>query len=166
MLQRIYGTSFPKKAALDEYLNRLEEAKKRDHRKLGQELKLFTVMDEGPGFPFFFPKGMVLRNELENYWHQIHREWGYQEIKSPIILNRQLWERSGHWYHYRDNMYTTVIDEEDFAIKPMNCPGSMLVYNSECTVIGICLLVWQKLGLDNRQNYRHPSWRCGCSFTR
>jgi len=131
MLQRIYGTSFPKKSALDEYLNRLEEAKKRDHRKLGQELKLFTVMDEGPGFPFFFPKGMVLRNELENFWREIHREWGYQEIKSPIILNRELWERSGHWYHYRENMYTTVIDEEDFAIKPMNCPGSMLVYNSE-----------------------------------
>jgi len=131
MLQRIYGTAFPKKSALDEHLNRLEEAKKRDHRKLGQELKLFTVMDEGPGFPFFFPKGMVLRNELENFWREIHREWGYQEIKSPIILNRQLWERSGHWYHYRENMYTTVIDEEDFAIKPMNCPGSMLVYNSE-----------------------------------
>ncbi|MDD2432316.1 MAG: threonine--tRNA ligase [Clostridia bacterium] len=131
MLQRIYGTSFPKKSALDEYLFRLEEAKKRDHRKLGQELKLFTVMEEGPGFPFFYPKGMVLRNELENYWRQIHREWGYQEIKTPLILNRQLWERSGHWYHYRENMYTTVIDEEDYAIKPMNCPGSMLVYNSE-----------------------------------
>ncbi|MDD2433123.1 MAG: threonine--tRNA ligase, partial [Clostridia bacterium] len=126
-----YGTSFPKKSALDEYLFRLEEAKKRDHRKLGQELKLFAVMEEGPGFPFFFPKGMVLRNELENYWRQIHREWGYQEIKTPLILNRQLWERSGHWYHYRENMYTTVIDEEDYAIKPMNCPGSMLVYNSE-----------------------------------
>ena len=131
MLQRIYGTSFPQKSALEEYLFRLAEAKKRDHRKLGQELKLFTVMDEGPGFPFFFPKGMVLRNELESYWREVHREWGYQEIKTPIILNRQLWERSGHWYHYRENMYTTVIDEEDYAIKPMNCPGSMLVYNSE-----------------------------------
>lgn len=131
MLQRIYGTSFPKKSELDEYLFRLEEAKKRDHRKLGQELKLFAVMDEGPGFPFFFPKGMVLRNELENYWRQIHREWHYEEIKTPIILNRQLWERSGHWDHYRENMYTTIIDEEDYAIKPMNCPGAMLVYNAE-----------------------------------
>jgi threonyl-tRNA synthetase len=131
MLQRIYGTAFAKKSDLDEYLFRLEEAKKRDHRKLGQELKLFTVMDEGPGFPFFFPKGMVLRNELENYWRQIHREWHYQEIKTPIILNRQLWERSGHWVTYRENMYTTVIDEEDYAIKPMNCPGGILVYGSE-----------------------------------
>ena len=131
MLQRIYGTSFPKKSELDEYLFRLEEAKKRDHRKLGQELKLFTVMDEGPGFPFFFPKGMVLRNELENYWRQIHREWHYEEIKTPIILNRQLWERSGHWDHYRENMYTTIIDEEDYAIKPMNCPGAILVYDAE-----------------------------------
>ncbi len=131
MLQRVYGTSFPKKADLDAYLFRLEEAKRRDHRKLGQELKLFTIMDEGPGFPFFYPKGMVIRNELENYWRQLHRQWGYQEIKTPVILNRQLWERSGHWLNYRDNMYTTVIDEEDFAIKPMNCPGAMLVYNSE-----------------------------------
>jgi threonyl-tRNA synthetase len=131
MLQRIYGTSFAKKSELDEYLFRLEEAKKRDHRKLGQELKLYTVMDEGPGFPFFFAKGMVIRNELENYWRQIHRAWHYDEIKTPIILNRQLWERSGHWYHYRENMYTTIIDEEDYAIKPMNCPGAILVYNSE-----------------------------------
>lgn len=131
MLQRIYGTSFSKKSELEEYLFRLEEAKKRDHRKLGQELKLFTVMDEGPGFPFFFPKGMVLRNELENYWREIHRVWNYQEIKTPIILNRELWERSGHWYHYRENMYTTVIDEGDYAIKPMNCPGAILVYAAE-----------------------------------
>ncbi len=131
MLQRIYGTSFPKKQELDEYLFRLEEARKRDHRKLGQELKLFAIMDEGPGFPFFFPKGMIIRNELENYWRQLHREWGYQEIKTPVILNRQLWERSGHWFNYRENMYTTVIDEEDYAIKPMNCPGAILVYNSE-----------------------------------
>lgn len=131
MLQRIYGTAFPKKSELEEYLFRLEEAKKRDHRKLGQELKLFTVMDEGPGFPFFFPKGMVLRNELENYWREIHRVWNYQEIKTPIILNRELWERSGHWFHYRENMYTTVIDEEDYAIKPMNCPGAILVYDAE-----------------------------------
>ncbi|MCR4440724.1 MAG: threonine--tRNA ligase [Peptococcaceae bacterium] len=131
MLQRIYGTSFPNKTELDEYLHRLEEAKKRDHRKLGQELKLFAIMDEGPGFPFFFPKGMVIRNELEDYWREVHRKAGYQEIKSPIILNRQLWERSGHWFYYRENMYTTVIDEEDYAIKPMNCPGAMLVYNSD-----------------------------------
>lgn len=130
MLQRIYGTSFPKKTDLDEYLNRLEEAKRRDHRKLGQELKLFALMDEGPGFPFFLPKGMVLRNELENYWREIHRKAGYEEIKTPIILNRQLWERSGHWDHYRENMYTTIIDEEDYQIKPMNCPGAMLVYNT------------------------------------
>jgi len=131
MLQRIYGTSFPKKQDLDDYLFRIEEAKKRDHRKLGQELKLFAIMDEGPGFPFFFPKGMVIRNELENYWRQLHRKWGYEEIKTPVILNRELWERSGHWYNYRENMYTTVIDEEDYAIKPMNCPGAILVYNSE-----------------------------------
>ena len=131
MLQRIYGTSFAKKADLDEYLYRLEEAKKRDHRKLGQELKLFAVMDEGPGFPFFFPKGMVLRNELENYWRQIHREWRYNEIKTPIILNQELWKRSGHWNHYKENMYTTTIDEEAYAIKPMNCPGAILVYSSE-----------------------------------
>jgi len=131
MLQRIYGTSFPKKSDLEEYIFRMEEAKKRDHRKLGQELKLFTVMDEGPGFPFFFPKGMVIRNELENYWREVHHRWGYQELKTPIILNRELWERSGHWFNYRENMYTTVIDEEDYAIKPMNCPGAMLVYNSE-----------------------------------
>jgi len=131
MLQRIYGTSFPKKAELDEYLFRIEEAKKRDHRKLGQELKLFALMDEGPGFPFFFPKGMVIRNELEAYWREVHRKWGYQEIKTPIILNRQLWERSGHWFNYRANMYTTVIDEEDYAIKPMNCPGAILIYDSE-----------------------------------
>lgn len=131
MLQRVYGTSFPKKSLLDEYLFRLEEAKKRDHRKLGQELKLFTIMDEGPGFPFFFPKGMVIRNELEGFWKEVHRKWGYTEIKTPIILNRQLWERSGHWFHYRENMYTTIIDEEDYAIKPMNCPGAILVYNSD-----------------------------------
>ncbi len=131
MLQRVYGTSFTKKSELDEYIFRIEEAKKRDHRKLGQELKLFTLLEEGPGFPFFFPKGMVIRNELESYWRLIHQQWGYQEIKTPIILNRQLWERSGHWHHYRENMYTTIIDEEDYAIKPMNCPGSMLVYNAE-----------------------------------
>lgn len=131
MLQRVYGTSFPKKQELDDYLFRLEEAKKRDHRKIGQELKLFTIMEEGPGFPFFFPKGMVIRNELEKYWRELHRNWGYEEIRTPVILNRQLWERSGHWFNYRENMYTTTIDEEDYAIKPMNCPGAILVYASE-----------------------------------
>ena len=128
MLQRIYGTAFASKEELDAYLKRMEEAKKRDHRKLGRELDLFDILDEGPGFPFFFPKGMILRNQLEDYWRQIHRQHGYEEIKTPIMLNRGLWERSGHWDHYRENMYTTVIDETDFAIKPMNCPGGMLVY--------------------------------------
>ena len=128
MLQRIYGTAFTDKAELEAYLERLEEAKKRDHRKLGRQLDLFDIMDEGPGFPFFYPKGMILRNTLEDYWRQIHRQHGYEEIKTPIMLNRALWERSGHWDHYRENMYTTVIDDTDFAIKPMNCPGGMLVY--------------------------------------
>ena len=131
MLQRIYGTSFPKKALLDEYLLRLEEAKKRDHRKLGAELDLFLLLDEGPGFPFFLPKGMILRNELENFWRQEHAKWGYQEIKTPVILNTDLWRQSGHWDHYQENMYFTKIDEQDFAIKPMNCPGSMLVYKNK-----------------------------------
>ncbi|MGM9567760.1 MAG: threonine--tRNA ligase, partial [Clostridia bacterium] len=130
MLQRVYCTSFPKKAQLDEYLHLLEEAKKRDHRKIGQELGLFTIMDEGPGFPFFLPKGMVLRNELENYWREIHKAAGYDEIRTPMILNRSLWEQSGHWDHYQDNMYFTKIDEADYAIKPMNCPGSILVYKN------------------------------------
>ena len=128
MLQRIYGTAFDSKEALAEYLNRLEEAKKRDHRKLGKQLDLYDIMDEGPGFPFFFPKGMVLRNLLEDYWRTIHKRHGYEEIKTPIMLNRSLWERSGHWGHYKGGMYTTVIDETDFAIKPMNCPGGILVY--------------------------------------
>ena len=131
MLQRIYGTCFPKKEELDAYLARIEEAKKRDHRKLGKELGLFTLMDEGPGFPFFLPKGMVLRNTLIDYWRQVHKRYGYVEISTPMILNRALWERSGHWEHYKQNMYTTVIDGEDYAIKPMNCPGGMLVYKSE-----------------------------------
>ena len=130
MLQRVYCTSFPKKAQLDEYLHLLEEAKKRDHRRIGQELGLFTIMDEGPGFPFFLPKGMVLRNELENYWREIHKAAGYDEIRTPMILNRSLWEQSGHWDHYQDNMYFTKIDEADYAIKPMNCPGSILVYKN------------------------------------
>lgn len=150
MLQRIYGTAFPKKQDLEEYIFRIEEAKKRDHRKLGQELKLFAVMDEGPGFPFFFPKGMVIRNELENYWRQIHRKWGYQELKTPIILSRELWERSGHWFNYRDNMYTTVIDEEDYAIKPMNCPGAILVYASELHSYRDFPLRTAELGLVHR----------------
>ncbi|NLY43230.1 MAG: threonine--tRNA ligase [Clostridiaceae bacterium] len=128
MLQRIYGTSFTKKSELDEYLNRLEEAKKRDHRKLGRELDLFTILEEGPGFPFFLPKGMVLRNILEDFWREEHKKWGYQEIKTPIILNEELWHRSGHWDHYKENMYFTKIDDVNFAIKPMNCPGGILVY--------------------------------------
>ncbi|MCX7745660.1 MAG: threonine--tRNA ligase [Clostridia bacterium] len=128
MLQRIYGTSFAKKSELDEYLHRLEEAKKRDHRKLGRELDLFDILEEGPGFPFFMPKGMVLRNNLEDYWRAEHRKRGYQEIKTPIILNEDLWHRSGHWDHYKENMYFTKIDEGDYAIKPMNCPGGMLAY--------------------------------------
>ena len=131
MLQRIYGTAFPKKKELDEYLEKIEEAKKRDHRKIGKELKLFTIMDEGPGFPFFLPKGVTLKNELISYWRELHKKYGYVEIETPIILNQQLWETSGHWYHYRDNMYTLKIDEENYAIKPMNCPGGMLVYKSE-----------------------------------
>ncbi len=122
MLQRIYGTAFPKKAELDEYLTMMEEAKKRDHRKLGKELGLFMMRDEGPGFPFFLPKGMVLKNTLLDYWREIHNKAGYVEISTPIMLSRHLWETSGHWDHYKENMYTTVIDEEDFAIKPMNCP--------------------------------------------
>ncbi|MCH5199654.1 MAG: threonine--tRNA ligase [Oscillospiraceae bacterium] len=128
MLSRIYGTAFPKASELEAYLTMLEEAKKRDHRKLGKELELFALMDEGPGFPFFLPKGMVLRNTLLEYWREIHKKYGYVEISTPIILNQQLWHRSGHWDHYKDNMYTTVIDEEDYAVKPMNCPGGMLVY--------------------------------------
>ena len=131
MLQRVYGISFPKTSELDEYVTMLEEAKKRDHRKLGKDLELFTIMDEGPGFPFFLPKGMVLKNLLVDYWRQIHREAGYQEISSPMILSRKLWERSGHWGHYQQNMYTTMIDDEDFAIKPMNCPGGILVYKTK-----------------------------------
>jgi threonyl-tRNA synthetase len=131
MLQRIYGTSFPKKAMLDEYIFRIEEAKKRDHRKLGAELELFTMEDEGPGFPFFHPKGMILRNELENYWRQEHKRTGYDEIRTPMILNRTLWEQSGHWDHYQQNMYFTKIDDIDFAVKPMNCPGSILIYKSK-----------------------------------
>ena len=131
MLQRIYGTCFMKKEELDAYLARLEEAKKRDHRKLGRELGLFMMNEAGPGFPFFLPNGMTLKNTLIDYWREVHKRYGYVEISTPVILNRELWERSGHWDHYKDNMYTTVIDEQDYAIKPMNCPGGMLVYESE-----------------------------------
>ena len=131
MLQRIYGVGFPSKEELEQYLTRIEEAKKRDHRKLGKELGLFMLRDEGPGFPFFLPKGMVLRNNLIDYWRQVHKRYGYVEVSTPMMMNRGLWEKSGHWGHYKNNMYTTVIDEVDFAIKPMNCPGGMLVYQSE-----------------------------------
>ena len=131
MLQRIYGTAFEKQEQLDEYLHMLEEAARRDHRKLGKELGLFAIKEEGPGFPFFLPKGMAMRNELENFWREVHHDFDYEEVRTPIILNRQLWETSGHWFHYRENMYTTRIDDEDYAIKPMNCPGSILVYQNE-----------------------------------
>ncbi len=129
MLQRIYGITFPKKAQLEEYLEMIEEAKKRDHRKLGKELDLYSLMDEGPGFPFFHPKGMVIRNELENFWREEHTKRGYEEIKTPIILDADMWRRSGHWENYKENMYFTEIDEREFAVKPMNCPGGMLLYN-------------------------------------
>ncbi len=150
MLQRIYGTAFPKKAELDEYLTMLEEAKKRDHRRLGKELGLFMVRDEGPGFPFFLPKGMVLKNTLLDYWREIHNKAGYVEIATPIMLSRHLWETSGHWDHYKENMYTTVIDEEDFAIKPMNCPGGILVYQSEPRSYRDLPLRMGELGLVHR----------------
>ena len=150
MLQRIYGTAFPKKAELDEYLTMLEEAKKRDHRRLGKELGLFMMRDEGPGFPFFLPKGMVLKNPLLDYWREIHNKAGYVEIATPIMLSRHLWETSGHWDHYKENMYTTVIDEEDFAIKPMNCPGGILVYQSEPRSYRDLPLRMGELGLVHR----------------
>ncbi|GAB6181150.1 threonine--tRNA ligase [Desulfotomaculum defluvii] len=150
MLQRIYGTSFPKKALLDEHLFRIEEAKRRDHRKLGHELDLFSIQEEGPGFPFFHPKGMVLRNELENFWRGEHKKRGYQEIRTPIILNRGLWEQSGHWDHYKENMYFTKIDEGDYAVKPMNCPGSILVYRTKMHSYRDLPLRWGELGLVHR----------------
>lgn len=131
MLQRVYGTSFPKVSMLEEHLNMLEEAKKRDHRKLGKELELFMIPEEGPGFPMFLPKGMIIKEELIKYWREVHKRRGYVEIETPMILNRQLWETSGHWYHYKENMYSLKIDEEDYAIKPMNCPGGMLYYKSK-----------------------------------
>jgi threonyl-tRNA synthetase len=150
MLQRIYGTAFSKKSELEEYLNLLEEAKKRDHRKLGKELEIFAIMEEGPGFPFFLPKGMIIRNELENFWRQEHQKRGYKEIKTPIILNESLWHRSGHWDHYKENMYFTKIDEQDFAVKPMNCPGGILVYKSQMHSYRELPLRLGELGLVHR----------------
>ena len=150
MLQRIYGTTYEKKKDLEEYLNRLEEAKKRDHRKLGKELDLFSIQEEGPGFPFFHPNGMVVRNILESFWKEEHVKRGYDEIKTPLILNEELWHRSGHWDHYRENMYFTEIDEKDYAIKPMNCPGSILVYKSHMYSYRDLPLRWGELGLVHR----------------
>lgn len=150
MLQRIYGTSFPKKADLDDYLYKMEEAKRRDHRKLGNELQLYTFVDEAPGFPLFYPKGMVLRNELENFWREVHRNADYEEIRTPMIMNRSLWERSGHWEHYQENMYFTEIDEQPYAIKPMNCPGSILLYNSQRHSYRELPLRWGEMGLVHR----------------
>ena len=164
-LQRIYGIAFPKKDELDAYLQRIEEAKKRDHRRLGKELGLFMLRDEGPGFPFFLPKGMVLRNTLLDYWHQVHKKYGYVEISTPIMLNRQLWERSGHWDHYKNNMYTTVIDDTDFAIKPMNCPGGLLVYSSEPHSYRDLPLRMGELGLVHRHELSgalHGLFRVRC----
>lgn len=150
MLQRIYGTAFASKDELNAYLEAVEEAKKRDHRKLGKELGLFMMMDEGPGFPFFLPKGMIVKNTLIDYWREIHTKAGYKEISTPMMLNRDLWERSGHWGHYKNNMYTTVIDETDFAIKPMNCPGGILVYKSEMHSYRDLPLRMGELGLVHR----------------
>jgi threonyl-tRNA synthetase len=150
MLQRIYATSFPKKTQLDDHINKLEEAKKRDHRRLGRELGLFALVDEGPGFPIFLPKGMILRNELENFWREEHRKAGYQEIKTPVILNRELWERSGHWDHYQENMYFTKIDEQDYAVKPMNCPGGLLAYKQSLHSYKELPLRYGELGLVHR----------------
>ena len=164
-LQRIYGVAFPKKDELDEYLAKLEEAKKRDHRKLGRELGLFMMSDEGPGFPFFLPKGMVLKNTLLEYWRACHKRYGYVEIATPIILNQHLWHQSGHWDHYKDNMYTTVIDEEDYAVKPMNCPGGMLVYKNEPHSYRDLPLRMAELGLVHRHEMSgalHGLFRVRC----
>ena len=165
MLKRIYATAFEKKADLDEYIHMLEEAKKRDHRKLGKELGLFAMMDEGPGFPFFLPKGMVLKNKLIDYWREVHKRYGYVEISTPIMLNRSLWERSGHWDHYKNNMYTTVIDDVDFAVKPMNCPGGMLVYQTEMRSYRDLPLRMGELGLVHRHELSgalHGLFRVRC----
>lgn len=150
MLQRVYGTAFEKKEELEAYLHLLEEAAKRDHRKLGKELDLFVIKEEGPGFPFFLSKGMALRNALENFWREVHHEFEYEEIRTPIILNKQLWETSGHWFHYRENMYTTMIDEAEYAIKPMNCPGGILVYQNEMHSYRDLPLRYAELGLVHR----------------
>ena len=165
MLQRIYGTCFQKKDELDAYLQRIEEAKKRDHRKLGRELGLFAFRDEAPGFPFYLPKGMVLRNTLLDYWRGVHKKWDYVEINTPQIMRRTLWETSGHWDHYKDNMYTTVIDGEDFAIKPMNCPGSILVYDLEPHSYRDLPLRYAELGLVHRHELSgalHGMFRVRC----
>ena len=165
MMTRIYGITFPKKKMLDEYLVLLEEAKKRDHRRLGKELGLFMLTDYGPGFPFFLPKGMVLRNTLLEYWREVHKRYGYVEISTPIILNQELWHRSGHWDHYKDNMYTTVIDGEDYAIKPMNCPGGMLVYKLEPHSYRELPLRMAELGLVHRHELSgalHGLFRVRC----
>ncbi len=164
-LQRIYGIAFPKKEELDAYLERIEEAKRRDHRKLGKELGLFTFRDEAPGFPFYLPKGMVLKNTLIDYWRQVHKKWNYVEISTPQIMKRTLWETSGHWDHYKDNMYTTVIDDEDFAIKPMNCPGSILVYEVEPHSYRDLPLRYGELGLVHRHELSgalHGMFRVRC----
>ena len=164
-LQRIYGVAFPKKEELDAYLERIEEAKRRDHRKLGRELGLFAFRDEAPGFPFYLPKGMVLKNTLIDYWRQVHKRWGYTEISTPQIMRRTLWETSGHWDHYKDNMYTTVIDEEDYAIKPMNCPGSILVYDLEPHSYKELPLRYAELGLVHRHELSgalHGMFRVRC----
>ncbi|MCG8402472.1 MAG: threonine--tRNA ligase, partial [Firmicutes bacterium] len=150
MLQRIYGTAFPKKALLDEHLQRLEEAKRRDHRKLGVELDLFSIQEEGPGFPFFHPKGMILRNKLLEFWREEHRKRGYGEVSTPVILSRTMWERSGHWDHFRENMYFTRIDETDFAVKPMNCPGGMLIYKNRLYSYRELPIRMAELGLVHR----------------
>ena len=165
MLSRIYGISFPKKSELEEYLARIEEAKKRDHRRLGRELGLFAFRDEAPGFPFYLPHGMVLKNTLIDYWREVHRKWGYVEIQTPQIMKRTLWETSGHWDHYKENMYTTVIDGEDFAIKPMNCPGSILVYDLEPHSYRDLPLRYGELGLVHRHELSgalHGMFRVRC----
>ncbi|MCI2057989.1 MAG: threonine--tRNA ligase [Oscillibacter sp.] len=164
-LQRIYGVAFPKKDELDEYLQRIEEAKRRDHRKLGKELGLFAFCDEAPGMPFFLPKGMVLRNTLVDYWRQVHKKWDYVEISTPQIMRRTLWETSGHWDHYKQNMYTTVIDGEDFAIKPMNCPGSILVYEQDAHSYKELPLRYGELGIVHRHELSgalHGMFRVRC----
>ena len=165
MLQRIYGTAFPSKEELDEYLHMLEEAEKRDHRKLGKELDIFSMHDEGPGFPFFHPNGMRIRNAILEYWHQVHRKYHYEQVMTPMIMNRDLWIRSGHWDHYRENMYFTKIDDMDYAIKPMNCPGGMMVYNTRPHSYKELPLRYAELGLVHRHELSgalHGLFRVRC----